>query len=266
MTRSLLPAALLLVLANSAQALEIKNVRNCYAPAFWGSTRPNLKIMGPDFIFITYEVDGLKPHSKTGKLSFTSTLELIDAAGKQLFSKETPSEILPQLGSAQVPGEVNIEIPPSQKPGKYKIKMTVYDKEGKDSKAFEYPFDVLDPAFGMVGVQAPSFGLIGTYHTTRFGLVNMKLDDKKLCKVDLLMRVLDDTGKELSKIESKFPRDLPPDIELDKANLLPCDYPIYLNRVGRFTIEVSAKDVAGGGTLSLSYPFRVIDAVSILGK
>ncbi|MFO0964453.1 MAG: hypothetical protein U0793_02535 [Gemmataceae bacterium] len=267
MRRLTLAATLLLLgLCAPASALEIKNVRNCYAPPFLGATRPNLKILGGDVVFITYDIDALTVSAKTGKVSFISTLELIGPDGKQIFSKDTPNELIPQLGSTTIPGEINIDIPPAQKPGKYLIKMTVTDKEAKETKAFQYPFEVLEPAFGIVGFTAPAFGLVGTYQDTQFALVNMKLDDKKLCKVDLLMRVLDEGGKELSKIQASFPKDLPADVDLGKANFLFWRYPVYLNRTGRFTVEVSAKDTAGGGAVTLSYPFRVIDATSVIGK
>jgi len=267
MRRLTLAATLLLWgFSSPAQALEIKNVRNCYAPPFLGATRPNLKILGGDVVFLTYDIDGLTVNPKTGKVSFSSTLELIGPDGKQIFSKDTPNELIPQLGSSVIPGEINIDIPPAQDPGKYTIKMTITDKEGKDTKAFQYPFEVLKPAFGVVGFTAPAFGLVGTYQDTQFALVNMKLDEKKQPKVDLLMRVLDEGGKELSKMQASFPKDLPPDVDLGKANFLFWRYPVYLNRTGRFTIEVSAKDLAGGGTVNVTYPFRVIDAASVIGK
>lgn len=264
--RSLLLAIAALALgANSASALELKNIRNCYNPPFWGATRPNLKILGGDLIFLTYDIEGLTPN-EAGKLQFTSTLELIDSAGKQLFKKDSPSEIIPQLGSTRVPGELNVEIPPSQAPGKYTIKMTITDKNGKDSKSFSYPFEVLAPQFGVVGVTAPAIGLVGTYHTTQFALIHMKLDEKKQPKVDILMRVLDETGKQLSKMDSAFPRDLPPDADLSKANFLPWTYPIYLNRTGRYTIEITAKDSGSTTPVVISYPIVVIDAPTTVGK
>lgn len=264
--RCLLLAALLALGlgVNPASALEIKNIRNCYAPPFAGATRPNLKIQGGDLIFITYDIEGLHAAEKSGKVSYTSTLELVDSAGKQLFRKDTPGEVLPQLGGTSVPGEINVEIPSSQKVGKYKIRMTITDKAGKDTKSFEYLFEVMAPAFGVVGVTAPAIGLIGTYHTTQFAMVHMKLDDKKQPKLELLMRVLDAAGKELSKLESSFPKDLPADVDLGKANFLPWHYPIYLNRTGRFTIEITARD--SSGVVTITYPFTVLDATTLSPK
>lgn len=255
--------------AGPAAALEIKNVRNCYMAPFAGATRPDLKILGGELIFITYDVEGLKVSDK-GKVSFSTNLELLDSAGKQIYSKDTPAEVFPQLGGNRVPGEIRVTIPFMQTPGKYNIKVTITDMGSKDkeTKSFLYPFEVRKDTFGIMRVSAQGIGFVGAYHLTEFVLVNMKLDAKNEPNMELVMRVLDASGKELSKLMSSFPKDLPPDVDLGKANFLPWHYPIYLNRAGRFTVEISAKDLAGGAaaTTILSFTVEVIDPTAVLSK
>ena len=66
------------------------------------------------------------------------------------------------------------------------------------------------------------------------------------------------------KIE--LPRDMPEGIDLTQANFVPLQYPIYLNRPGRFTIDIQASDKYGNKKASLRYPVTVIDVNSFVGK
>src|SRR5437870_12826389 len=54
----------------SAQ-LAIKNVRPCYGPN--GPTRTDATCLPRDTLFITYEIEGLKPHEKSKKVEYKTT-------------------------------------------------------------------------------------------------------------------------------------------------------------------------------------------------
>jgi len=93
-----------------------------------------------------------------------------------------------------------------------------------------------------------------------FALVDMSLDKNKQPLVDVMMRVLDESGKEVAKpIYSSLPKDLPEDTNLEKENFLPMQFPIYLNRVGSFQIEINAADKIANKKVQLKYPVKVID-------
>ena len=259
---SLALTALCLVTA-SAPALELKNVRPCYGPL--GATRTDTKCMPGDSLFITYDIEGLKIDEKTGRASYNTKLELIDGTNKVAFTKDTPNDVAPQLGGTRMPGDLFVILPRSQAPGKHRVRLTVTDKLAKDSKTFDYFFDVVAPGFGFVGITAPAVGFPGQSYVASFALVDMTLDAKKQPNVDIVMRVYEQTGKNLvaPPIYSNLPKDLPEEIDLKKENFVPMQFPIYLNRTGSFIIEVMAQDKIAKKTIQLRYPLTVLDIAGV---
>src|SRR5262249_39707346 len=125
-TRVLLAASLLCVICSSGPALELKNVRPSYGPI--GATRTDVKCLPKDTLFINYDIDGLKFDAKTGKARYTTILELIDGSNKVIYRKDTPNEVIPQLGGTRMPGDLFVVMGRDQKPGKYSVRLTVDDK------------------------------------------------------------------------------------------------------------------------------------------
>jgi hypothetical protein len=269
--KRLLPIALLTLASFPAlaPALEIKNIRPCYAP--FGATRYDLNLLPGDVIFITYDLEGLAIDPKTGKTNYETTLEFIDDPAqknpKVLYQKTTPNEPVPQLGTGRMPGDLHLIMGPSQAPGKYGIRLTVHDKIAKEAKAFTYPFNVVPQGFGFVGVSAPAVGFPGQHYVTGFGLVNLALDGKKQPNCEINIKILDEKGKPVAAtVKIELPRDMPEDTDLNKANFVPLQYPIYLNRPGRFTIEIEAHDKFGNKKKELRYPVTVLDVNGFVGK
>jgi hypothetical protein len=245
------------LLPSLSGAVDIKNIRPCYAP--FGATRYDTNCLPGDVLFLTYDIENLVL-DKNGKASYVTILELLDAQGKSIFKKETENEVVPQLGGTRMPGDLHVIMGPQQAPGKYSIKLTVHDKLGKDAKAFSYGFNVIAPQFGFVGVSAPAVGFPGQHYVTGFALVNMTLDAKNNPNAEVTIRILDDKKALVTPaVKMLLPRDMPENTDLTKANFVPLTYPVYLNRVGRYTIEVLAADKNGNKTAELRYPLTVLD-------
>lgn len=271
MNRLLVLALLALGLAPSVSpALEIKNIRPCWGP--FGATRFERKCLPGDVFFMTYDIEGLELDPKTKKASYTTTLELLDLSEKDkekvLFKNPTPNEVVPALGGARMPGDLHVIMGPKQKPGKYAIRLKIEDKVAKVAKTFSYDFEVVAEDFGFIHVGAQAIGFTGQHHIPNFKLVNMALDGKtKLPDAELTIRVLDENKKEVSEPAKMFlPKDIPEGTDLQVANVVALTYPIYLNRTGRFTIEVLAKDKKGNKTAELRYPLTVLDVSSFANK
>ncbi|MBM4067487.1 MAG: hypothetical protein FJ271_00875 [Planctomycetes bacterium] len=240
-----------------ARALEIKNMRSTYGA--FGAVRTDARILPGDLIALMYDIEGLKVDPKTRKASLLTIMQLVDSADVIHFTRENPMDVQVTLGGDRVPGELRLIIPPQQKPGKYKVKLKVTDRAAKETKLHEYPFEVMPPAFGFIGVKAPAVGLPGDIYLAEFALVNFKLDNKKP-KAEIHLRVLDDSGKDLSlPLLQQLPRDLPPDSDLTKQNFVPMPFPIYLNRPGRFILAIDAEDKNAKLQAKLRIPFTVMD-------
>ncbi len=253
-------------------AVEISNIRARYGP--YGAVRPtDLKCLPKDVIVITYDISGLTVDPKSGKANYTTTLELIDEKDKDgkakvLFKKDTDNEPVLQLGGGKMPGDLFVQVGEKQTPGKYIIRLKLVDKLDKNKgngKSFDYPYEVLPEKFGMVGVSAPAIVAPGVPYAAEFFLVNFMLDKKGDPKGEVVIRVLDEKGKEVDSVKHVLPIDLPAGANLANANIVPFRHPIYPNRPGRFTVEITAEDRLGKSKVQLSYPFTVID-INALGK
>jgi hypothetical protein len=268
----LLVASVLVVglLPGMGAALEISNIKLRYGP--YGATRTELplKVLPKDVLVITYDLSGLSVDAKTGKAKYITTLELLNADKKVIFSKDTTNEPILQLGGGKMPGDLFVQVGAKQAPGKYTIHLKVTDKlEKNPNKAgseFNYPYEVLPDKFGLAGVSAPAIGVPGLPYAAEFALVNFTLDKKNLPKGEVNVRVLDEKGKEVDAVKHILPVDLPAGVDLTEANILPFRHPIYLNRPGRFTVEITAEDKLGNTKVEMRYPFTVIDINALQGK
>lgn len=265
--RKLFPALVVLALVPAvAVSLELKNVRATFGPS--GAARPDNKFLPGDYLFMTYEIDDLGLDPKTGKARYVTTLEVVDAKGESVFKKDTPVEAEPMLGGSVLPGDLNVIMGRDQKPGKYQVKLTVTDRVSKQTKNFTYPFELLPKGFGMVGVAAQVVGVPGQQYQAMFNLTDLGLDGKKQPNVEVTMRILEEGSKKpvVKPVVSVLPRDLPEDIDLQKANFVPMQFPIYLNRPGSFVLEVDANDKVSQKRATLRIPLTVIDLNKISGR
>jgi hypothetical protein len=244
---------------NMSSAVEIKKIRVCYGPL--GPTREVAKCLPRDVLCITYEIEGLALDPKTKKASYETTLELLDANENVLFRKPLPAEAIPHLGGTSMPGDLFVTMGDKQAPGKYQIRLTINDKVGKDRKAFKYDFEVVPETFGFVRVATMAVGFPGQYHVPEFALANFTLDAKmKQPNAEVTIRIFDDKGTAVSEpVKMLLPRDMPEGTDLEKLNFVQLTYPVYLNRAGRFTIEVQATDKNGNKKAELRYPLTVLD-------
>jgi hypothetical protein len=252
--------ALIWLLPNFCEAVEIKNVRAAYGAA--GATRTDNKLLPGDFICLVFNIDGLKVDKKTMQAKYRIAYDLMDGRGS-IESKGTEQEFLLGLGGNTAPGVVVVPIPLKQSPGKYKIKLTATDNNAKKTGTYEFPLEVTPPEFGIVAVLAPAVGIPGQPYKADYHFVNIALDGKKKPKVEIVISVLDDSGKPLGPpAKRSYPRDLPSDTDLEKLNFVAEWYPLIPNRSGQFTIVIDAHDRIANKKTQLRLPLTVLD----LGK
>ncbi|MBI1832552.1 MAG: hypothetical protein HYR84_14015 [Planctomycetes bacterium] len=251
--------------ANQASAVDIKNIRACYGP--FGATRTGkAECLPGDKLWITYDIEGLVVDPKTKKVTYETTLELLDSKNKTFFKDPVTTDTIPAFGGTSMPGDLHVNIG-KQPPGEYSIRLTIHDKVGKDAKTFSYPITVVADGFGMIEVSAQAVGILRLPYAVIFKLVNLKLDGGKQPKAEVSLQIFDDKMKPVNEkpITMMLPRDLPDGIDLEKLNMVVVPFPLELNRAGRFTIEVKAIDKLADKKIELRYPLTVID-VGAYGK
>jgi len=261
MKRTIAALAVLAFLAGSAsaQGLEITNVRPSFGPA--GATRKEKKLMAGDALWVNFDIDGLKADPKSGKLIYQTTMELFDANKKLKFSdKKGGGELIPDLGGSRAPSDFHVVPGEKFDPGKYTVRLTVTDKVSGDKKTIDYPVEIVPSEFGIYGVVALGIGIRAQNYVLSFGVAQFKLKDKKP-NVEVNIRILDSNDKPVGKpMQMNLPQALPDGVDVEKVQFAPFTYPMFLNRTGQFTIEITATDRnASNKSAKLSFPLSVLE-------
>jgi hypothetical protein len=241
----------------SGQAVEFKNIHAIYGP--FGAPRPNNKVLPGDVIMVEFEIHNLPIDAKTGLVKYETNLTVLDPKGTQILKPQGDKKALfLGLGGGVVPERAIFLLGYDAKPGNYKLIVTVTDQAGKQSK-LTHDVEVLPADFGFIHVVAPALGLVGQDLPVEYALVGYGKDKQKAPKITVVVRVLDESGKPtVSEASvSKIPEDMPGQkIE----EIVRMTTPIFLNRPGRFTVEIEARDEIANKTKKFSYAFKVVEA------
>jgi hypothetical protein len=250
---------------SSGQAGKLSAINDRLTYGHLGPVR-EAKFLPGDEIFLTFEVQGMT-FDTNGKASYAMGLELVDPKGTELL-KQNPRSANTQnyLGGVSVPCSAKLQIPLESPPGPYTLKVTVIDNATKKSAVLERRFEVLPKGFGLVHVGTSAdreatipwspVGVVGDSIYLNFSAVGFMRDKKsKQPNIKVTMRVLDDKGQPTNgaKMTGEANSDVP-----DTLQLVPMQFGITLNRVGRFTLELTATDVLSGKTAHVSFPVRVL--------
>src|SRR5262245_26853796 len=182
-----LATALAFAPAQTSAGLNIANVRHTYREL--GPNRPDKRYMQGDFVFIAFDIEGLKL-SPDGRVQYSMGMELFDKAGKSIFSAPpTKNEMILALGGNRMPANVFVEIGPELQPGPYTCRVTVGDTATNATKVLDEKFDVIPKDFGMVGLymsldfkgEMPSgmTGVVGQTTFANFWLIGFGRDQAK---------------------------------------------------------------------------------------
>jgi hypothetical protein len=240
-----------------AQAVEFKNVRAIYGP--FGATRPTNEILPGDVVFLEFEITGLPVDPKHGMVEYGTKLVVIDPKGKEVLNKSDKKKLALGLGGNVVPERAIFIFGTDFAAGTYKLVVTITDIATKQFKEQTQIVKVLPPDFGFVHVSAPAVGLLGQDFPVEYALVGFGTDKKKNPKMVVTSRVLDENGKPTATepLVSNIPEDLQPGQVVGEVVRLVS--PVFLNRPGRFTLEIVARDELSKKSAKFTYTFKVID-------
>lgn len=247
--------------------LALTNVRPTYGVL--GTIRPDLKYLPGDEVFIAYDIENIK-ETATGKVLYGMSMRVEDSKKKVWFEQKGEQEKIQaenSLGGNRLPAFANVSIGVDQPPGVYTLRVTVTDRATKASKELVQKFEVLAPAFGIVRLTtsldeqnrlpAPMVGVPGQLIFVNFAAVGFGRSAKKQPSMSLQMRVLDEKSKPtLAKPATGEVDDVPKNLPA-----VTMQFPVSLNRPGRFTVELKATDNVTKKTVTLTFPITVLSNV-----
>ncbi len=263
-----------------AGQLELKNARVTYG--ILGQERKDTTYLPGDLVVVAFDIEGLKV-APDGRVQYSMSLELTgkdkDAATgkpKVLFKKD-PQEVttVNTLGGSRLPSFGLTEVGTDTPPGKYLMTVVVTDVAAKTSAKLEREFNVKPMQFGIVrpgftsidlneqgrgGPQiAPPVAVPGQSLQINFAAVGFELKgDKQLPNVKVTMEIQDESGKAvLEKPFTGVATDIDP--EFKKLRVIPFQFPMQINRSGKFKVTLTATDEYTKKTASQTLDLKVVE-------
>jgi hypothetical protein len=243
------------------RGLALTHVRSTHG--LLGPERRNETLAPGDSLFLCFDIDGIRVDPE-GKVRYSMTLELSNAAGNVVFRQEAKEqEARASLGGASVPAYAHLSVGLDTPAGDYQMKVIVKDLASGQEQSLSRTLKVLPKDFALVRTTVTldpeahypaavfACGQGVWVHTSVVGFAR---GPGKNPDVVFEMRVREESGKPtLAKaVTGTPPKDLP-------ANLsgLPMGFPLTLNRPGKFTIELQATDRVSGKKATMSFPIVV---------
>jgi hypothetical protein len=242
--------------------LNLTNVRATYG--LLGPARAEGRILPGDILCLEFDIGGITV-APDGKVQYSMSLEALDAQGKVVYGQNaTGKEAFASLGGKSVPAQAHLDIGLDQPAGDYTVNVTVTDRATMERQSFTHKLQVSPAEFGIVQLKTTSdpdgmvpAGLVGTGQSiwVSFAAVRFNRDQTtKQPNIQFEMRILDEDGKPtLAKPETgTINRDVPAGDQL-----LGGQFPISVNRPGKFVVQLQTVDRVAGKTATLTFPLTV---------
>jgi hypothetical protein len=263
-------------LAPAQTGLELKNQRLTYG--ILGQERKEATVLPGDVLWLAFDIEGMqvKDPGKDDRIFYSMGTRLTDSTGKEIFKKEAQElQVFNNLGGTHIPAYANVSVGADTMPGKYTFYVTVTDLTAKASKTLSQEFEVLSQRLGLVRLEfhypyvqptdgklapAPAQAAVGQPYLLDFTIVGWDLDPKTK-NPDVLseVQIYDEAGKPamsrplpgvVQKVEDEM---------LKKYRIMPMQYPLNLNRAGKFKIEITATDKVTGKNVKAALNLTVVE-------
>ena len=264
--------ALALLAGTPAQPAELKlnNVRLTVGEL--GPPRENSKLLPGDILFIAYDLDGITIDGE-GVAKYTMAMDVTNPAGRSIL-KQDPRDLqdFAPLRGNKIPARAYITVGLDEAPGLYNCKLSVTDPKTKTTAAIDVKFEVLKKDFGVVAVfashdsdgkiSAPTSGQVGQTLFIQFSVPSFERSPKtKQPDVEIEFQTYDDKGTAL--LASADGKPAPRRHIQDAQSALPVkdtdgaftlQFPLFLNRPGKFVVEIKATDRVSKKTFTYKLP------------
>jgi hypothetical protein len=260
-----------LVLLMAAQVAPAQNPSlaidgDRFTYGYHGPTRKDSAFLPGELVCLAFNIQNMT-FNASGRASFSIAMEVLDGTGKSRF-RQVPSnqQALNYLGGNTLQSVAELQLPVTAPPGDYTVKLTVTDRAAKTSTTLERKATVLPAGFGLIHVHTSAdreghvptspVGTLGEPLYINFAVVDFQRDGAmKQPNVEVALRVLDDKGAPATgrSQTGKADRDIPADLKI-----IPMQFGLTLNRLGRFTVELTATDKLSGKSSRVSFPVLVV--------
>jgi hypothetical protein len=266
MPQLFVPVIVAALLGGGQAAPEISDPHLTYGHL--GAPRPKGEgIMPGDIAYLSFAIKNLKTDD-AGKIKYSIAIVITDDKGKVIFEQK-PVKAFAQhfFGGGSVPAAAQIAVPLETKPGPVHWKITVKDGTTDKSTELKGTGKVLPLDFGLVHVgtyadveehvPVPPIGVVGSNIYLGFGVLGYGRGKDKQPDINVTLRILDDKGKPTfaKALTGRVHQELAPDV-----HVVPLQFALTLDRVGRYTLELSAKCEVCGKTSTVSIPVRILSA------
>jgi hypothetical protein len=232
-----------------------------------GAPRPKTGFLPGDTAHFSFQIKNLKA-DKDGKVAYAIAIVVTDKAGKVLFEQKPYKSVAQHFfGGDAIAAAARMDVPLDSKPGLLDWKVTVTDRTTKASTELKGQGKILPMEFGLVQVGTfadaadqvpiPPVGVLGGQLYISFGAVGFGRGKEKQPDLEVSLRILDDKGQPTTAnpLTGFVNKDVPPETQI-----VPLQFAVSLDQVGRFTVELSAKDRISGKSATVSFPVRILSA------
>jgi hypothetical protein len=246
--------------------VKLSNVRMTVGEL--GPNRPDAKFLPGDALHLRFDINGL-PVEANGDAKFNMETRVLDKAGKVIFKKD-PQELLQftPLRGMSIPAAALILIGLDQDAGNYVLEVTVEDPKSKSKDTAIAKFEVTKRDFGIVGVRTtadlqgmiptPNLGVVGQTIVVWFTVASFERDPKtKQPKIEFQYQYLDEKRVPILAEPHKHVQDGGVD---EKEGLFSLRFPLFMNRPGKFTVQVTAIDKVSNKKATYELPVTILAA------
>ena len=257
-------AALAAVPAQGGE-LKLTNVRMTLGDL--GPTRPDAKFLPGDVLHLRFDMAGLSI-AANGAAKYKMESKVVDKNNKVIFKKDAEeTELFAPLRGNTVPGAALILIGLDMDAGNYVLEISVEDPTTKASAKTSAKFEVLKRDFGIVGVHTTAdfqgfiptsnVGMVGQTMILWYTVASFDRDPKtKQPKIELQFQLKDDKGNAILAEPIKHTQDGGVD---EKFGSFTPYYSLYLNRPGKFTVQITALDKVSNKKATYDWPVTVLE-------
>jgi hypothetical protein len=243
-----------------------------------GPPREGNKLLPGDVLFIAYDIEGLTIDNQ-GIAKYTMAMEVLAPPTEtnpkgRVILEQAPSQRMDfaPLRGNKLPGRAYVTVGLDEAPGQYTCKLTVTDPATKLTGSLSVKFEVLKKDFGIVAVytshdpkgeiSSPTTGQVGETLYIHFTVASFARHPKTE-QPDVLIefQFYDDKGKAILVNNKNEP--MPRQHEQDDKSVPPVkpgdgaftlQFPLFLNRPGKFLVEMKATDRVSKKTYTYKLP------------